>query len=282
MHVKALGQAMQKRSETFHQQSGYWMYESLVIQKALVDHLGEDIITVQDFEIRREATSSIIERGVGDSQFIVAMEETGHHGELAVTVKNPHFGDDVPTLSDDIVEFIAKVVVQFCPKMSLTVWSEYRCDGVLFRGHPRFRSEQAWNDWAMIEWPTLVVGKDGESHIVNLDVVGQIYGFIDLQDPQRFDFDMFYNRLIPTLQEGRHTIYAIIHSLKRAAIATFPKSVVRKGEFEYCDSDRSRKLTLVDTKAISDVAFGVPNIGGHAKDFLFLAQQVTWADHFHP
>ena len=24
------------------------------------------------------------------------------------------------------------------------------------------------------------------------------------------------------------------------------------------------------------------NISGRAKDFLFLAQQVTWADHFHP
>ena len=124
----------------------------------------------------------------------------------------------------------------------------------------------------MIEWPTLVVGKDGESHIVNLDVEGQIYGFIDLRDLQSFDFDMFHNSHIPALQEGRHTIYAIIHSLKRAAIATFPKSVVRKGELGCCDSDGSRKLTLVDTKAILDVAFGVPNIGGHAKDFLFLAQ----------
>ena len=70
------------------------MYESLVIQKALIDHLGEDIITVQDFEIRKEPTSSITGRGVGGSQFIVAMEETEHHGDLAVTVKNPHFGDE--------------------------------------------------------------------------------------------------------------------------------------------------------------------------------------------
>ena len=98
---------------------------------------------MQDFEIRKEATSSITERGIGGPQFIVAMEETGHHGERAVTLKNPQFGDEVPALSDDIVEFIAKVLVQFCPKMSLTVWLEYRCDGILFCGHPRFRSGQA-------------------------------------------------------------------------------------------------------------------------------------------
>ena len=41
-----------------------------------------------------------------------------------------------------------------------------------------------------------------------------------------FDFDMFHNRLIPALQEGRHTIYAIIHSLTRSTTAAFPKSVV--------------------------------------------------------
>ena len=70
-----------KQSDTFHQQCGNRMYESLVIQKALIDHLGEDIITVQDFEIRKEATSSITERGVGGSQFIVAMEKTEHHGD---------------------------------------------------------------------------------------------------------------------------------------------------------------------------------------------------------
>jgi hypothetical protein len=80
----------------------------------------------------------------------------------------------------------------------------------------------------MIEWPTLGVGKDWESHIVHLDVEGQIYRYIDLRDLQSFDFDMFHNSLIPALQEGRHTIYAINHFLKRADIATFPKSVVRR------------------------------------------------------
>ena len=81
MHVKAPDQATQKQSDTFHQQCGYQMYESLVIQKALIDHLGDDIIRVQDFKTRKEATSSITGRGVGGSQFIVAMEETEHHGD---------------------------------------------------------------------------------------------------------------------------------------------------------------------------------------------------------
>jgi hypothetical protein len=98
-------------------------------------------------------------------------------------------------------------------------------------GHPRLRSGQDWNDWTIIEWPALVVGKDGESHIVHLDVEGQIYRFIDLQYPQSFDFDMFHNRLIPNLQDKRHTIYAIIHSLKRAATATFQNLLSERVSF---------------------------------------------------
>ena len=54
MHVKAPGWATHKQSETFHQQCGNQMYASLVIQKALIYHLGEDIITVKDFEIRKQ------------------------------------------------------------------------------------------------------------------------------------------------------------------------------------------------------------------------------------
>ena len=93
---------------------------------------------------------------------------------------------------------------------------------------------------------------------------------------------MFHNSLIPTLQIGRHTIYAIIHSVKKRAIATFPQSVVRKGELECWGCDWRRGLNLVDVDAISNVAFGVPNFGGNANEFLFLTQQETWATHFHP
>ena len=45
-HAKAPGRATQKWGKTFHQQCGQRMYEMLVIQQALKDHLGEDITPV--------------------------------------------------------------------------------------------------------------------------------------------------------------------------------------------------------------------------------------------
>ena len=80
------------------------------------------------------------------------MEETKYQGKLTITVKKSQSRVKTPALPDDIVKFIAKFVAQFCPKMALTIWSEYRHDGMLFHGHPRLRSGQAWSDWGMFEW----------------------------------------------------------------------------------------------------------------------------------
>ena len=63
-----------------------------------------------------------------------------------------------------------------------------------------------------------VVDKDDTSWSTYAEVEGQILGIFHYQDPQIFDFDMTHNRLIPTLQKGRHTISVIINSLKRSAI----------------------------------------------------------------
>ena len=171
-HAKAPGQATQKWGETFHQQCGQCMYEMLVILQALKDHLGEDITPVQNFKSRKADKSSNKANGVGGLQFIVAIKGAGYHGKLTIKVKNSQFSNQIPALSDDIVGFIAKVLVQFCPKMTLTVWSEYRHDGMLFHGHSRFREGQAWNDWALFEWKNSALDKDGVSYITTIGIGG--------------------------------------------------------------------------------------------------------------
>ena len=77
------------------------------------------------------------------------------------------------------------------------------------------------------------------------------------------------------------TLFMQSYILKKPSTATFPKSIVRKGELESWGCDGRRGLNLVDDNAISNVAFGVPNIGGNVNEFLFLTQQETWANHFY-
>ena len=106
-----------------------------------------------------------------------------------------------------------------------------------------------------------------------------LYRKEDIPYMQSFNLTLYDNRFWKRchgspFERMNDCIYGVSSFLIRAAITTFPKSAVRKGELECCDCNGSRKLTLVDATAISDVAFGVPNIGGHAKVFLFLTQQV--------
>ena len=107
------------------------MYEMLVIKQALKDHLGEGTTPVQDFESRKTDKSSMKADGVGGLQFIVVIKGAEYHRNLAITVINSHLSNQIPALSDVIVGFIAKAVVQFCPKVTLIVWSEYRYNRML-------------------------------------------------------------------------------------------------------------------------------------------------------
>jgi hypothetical protein len=50
---------------------------------------------VQDFESKKTVTSTIREKNVGGFQFIVAIEETEHHGDLAITPGNPQLRDEI-------------------------------------------------------------------------------------------------------------------------------------------------------------------------------------------
>ena len=76
-------------------------------------------------------------------------------GQFIVSVEGPVMGSDKsasPSLSDDVVGFVAKHVAQFCPSMRVTIWSDHVRDGVIIRGHPKYRNGQSWNDWVIIEW----------------------------------------------------------------------------------------------------------------------------------
>ena len=60
-----------------------------------------------------------------------------------VVVRNPKFSEEVPALLDDVVGFIAKYIAKYCDGMSVVIWSDHRCDGVIFHGHPNYRSGEA-------------------------------------------------------------------------------------------------------------------------------------------
>ena len=116
-------------------------------------------------------------------------------------MRNPKFSEEIPALLDDVAGFIARYIAGYCDGMSVVVWSDHICDSMIFHGHPKYRSGEAWNDWAMIKWQTTETGKDGLSIDIESHFEGQIYGFLDLHDTCVLDFHFHGDRLHPVLQE---------------------------------------------------------------------------------
>ena len=163
-HAKAPGRTTQKRGNTFHNQCESQMFDTMVIQQALIDHLDEELTTIQEFQLSKTLSSTIYGKSVGGSQFIVGLQGSEvNAGKWIVVVRNPKFSEEVPALLDDVVGFIAKYIAKYCDGKSVVVWSDHRRDGMIFCGHPKYRSGEAWNDWAMIKWQTTETGKDGLS-----------------------------------------------------------------------------------------------------------------------
>ena len=75
-HANAPGQTTQKLGNTFHKQCGNQMFERMVIQQALIDHLEEVLTTVQEFQLSKTLSSTMNGKSVGGSQFIVGLQES--------------------------------------------------------------------------------------------------------------------------------------------------------------------------------------------------------------
>jgi hypothetical protein len=74
-HAKAPQQTTQKHGDTIHKQYGSQMFETMVIQQSLIDHLEEELTTVQEFQLSKTLSSTKNGMSVGGSQFIVGLQE---------------------------------------------------------------------------------------------------------------------------------------------------------------------------------------------------------------
>ena len=83
------------------------------------------------------------EKSVGGSKLIVGLQESEISAKKwIVDVRNPKFSEEVPALLDDVVGFIAEYIVEYCDSMSIVVWSDDRCDGMILCGYPSTEMER--------------------------------------------------------------------------------------------------------------------------------------------
>ena len=152
----------------------------------------------------------------------------------------------------------------------LDIRTEHKRDGHVFRGHPQYRQQGMWNDWAIIDW-----GLDGK-------LPGEIWCFVDLSKLAEGVSVEFGGIRI---QKG---VYAVIESSNyitdedEIGLSDIFIPIIK--EVETLDGDgfvTKRRFYLADVEAIVDTVVVIPDIGSNPKCKYFqVKSRAKWSEEF--
>jgi hypothetical protein len=239
----------QKRDETFEQQVGHRIIDSIVIRRATqslqeqhnnIPNRGDDY---QQQKLRNQGTRFSI----------VRLELGGNY--VAIPVSGPH--SELPFDQKLLNKFGEAFGRYFPPLDGIPCFTEqHRRDGDggnwhIFRGHPQYKGKP-WHDWVYVQWTNKQAtdedsrsndGDDSDASSGNEDVPGKILFFVDLTS-------------VTNHPDYKPDKYVVVESF-----LTYPKkvkgsSIIYKGQV---NPHALFELAWVDS--IVDVAFVIPNLG---------------------
>ena len=161
--------------------------------------------------------------------------------------------------------------------------TEHKRNDIIFRGHPAYRGNSSWYDWALFQWASPDDDNDGQ----DLYVPGHIITFLDLT--QAHLDKLVESELVIGDVPG---VYALIESLEEELPApiendrivtiagkTLTKEQRRQRRHEGRDC-RLTNILLVTAECIYEPLSAIPNFGGERGEYIFIRSPETWADRF--
>jgi uncharacterized protein Smg (DUF494 family) len=154
----------------------------------------------------------------------------------------------------------------------LQIYSEQTRNGQIFRGHPLYRGDNHWRDWVLVQWG------NGEPE------PAQIWCFIDLNnivEPEESE------KLVYGNCDLTHGVFAVIEAAEYRARQNgdprshFFKPMVKEMAAHGTGGVRSRKFYLVDTEAIAEPCFVIPDVGSqNGKSYFQVKNREQWVHVF--
>ena len=138
------------------------------------------------------------------------------------------------------------------PMYKLKICSEQTRNGQIFRGHPVYRGDNPWRDWVLIDWG------QGEPE------PAQIWCFVDLNDIPKPTANSKVVHGSCDLSPG---VFAVVECASyRSGLNNEPKSrlfcpLVKEMRNTREGLLRALRFYLVDTEAIADPCFLIPDVG---------------------
>jgi hypothetical protein len=278
--TKVAARLTQKKYETFEIQTAIRLVEFLVIDLAIEEINGRPLWEYFDgyFEDKEEDTPVAPPKKdviwTGGARITVEMDDDN---ELQYFIHSRMKAADSVVWDDDVVQFVyglQDLVSNWIPEV--TVLTEHKRSGHIFRANPNFRSEgTAWRDWVKIDW--------GEEYG---HLPAEIWGFVvldSLPDVGNSEEELNYGGI-----QLRNGTYAIVES-----------SFVSKNQSERSMSDifipfhkevgsiskngvvTSRKFYLADVEAFVSPICVVPDIGAKpGNKYLQVKPRSEWVEEF--
>ena len=174
----------------------------------------------------------------------------------------------------DILTFLndlQNLTLKYLPGHQLSIKTEHKRNGVMFRGHPKFRGDGPWRDWATIDW-----GKtEGK-------LPCHIWCFVELRNMPTGEETLEYGGI--DLQDGVFAVVEVAKYNKESEdtrdqctdLFTPLKLIMKDSEQEIAE----RKFYLAETEAIVGTSIVVPDVGGARNAFLEVKPREQWAKQF--
>jgi len=249
---KRPAQTAQKRDECFEQQVGERIIDSIVLSKATSAILAS----------ARNA-APIPEKHVAGTKFsIIKLQKLSSY--VAVQCNNQ--GTILPYPTELLDAFAPEFSDYYPLNDGVPCFTEHqRLDqhGVshIFRGHPNYRGK-AWHDWALFRWAS---GDESDEDDISINSMTEIPGRI-----------LFYFDATKLVDHPKYdpALYAVIESLDRSTMSLAGSKIIRRSTLS-----KPGDYLLVNTDAIVDTAFVIPNLG-KAYEYYVVAPPKEWGSFF--
>jgi hypothetical protein len=192
--VKEPGKKTQRRPDNFEQQSAKRVVESYIIESAKYHIKGNSL---QDENV------SVSSRPIGGTRFEVHVHLNPHgryiagSHEIKWTDRRTEKRMLMARVQFDegaIISMIKRCYLLFDRSSNIVripCFTEHKVDGIIYHGHPLFRGQGQWHDYAYFQW------EESEEALI-----GRIHFFVDLQqssntyqmtDTERHLVELFYD-----------------------------------------------------------------------------------------
>lgn len=280
---KKLSALTQKHADVFESQTQTRHVEMEMLDLAMLEiHQGmkkwdykKRVSPIDEDAAEKDTVSPVIRNGGS----VIQVAADAFSGEPYICFPGSRMRNHVIRWEWDILRYLSYLQDRYAPYLRgrfLPIFTEHVRDKQIFRGHPRYRDNRAWNDWVLVDY-------GGEP------VPSLIWCFVDLQC---LPAGTSFNQDGISVDKG---IYAVVESTswQPEVDEEHPDYQMKSSLVRSCVKDaktwepndptkiKERQFYLANVEAFVSPIMVIPDVGSdHKSKYLAIKARQEWSDMF--